>query len=232
MESGVQHKIKIGFELLLKPMLATGFILSAFAVSSAQSSSVLNSSWSGQAQCTVNVQGPGYSEHEVHTWNLSGGAPTLQGAMHVFQGTWSVTGQGSLQRSQGSQTYLAQWNINASRPNATIAIFVRASDRRIIIKSWHAQLRSPGGVTGTQQITIKGVPQTPGKINLEAFEWQFPADGSAIASVTTDPHFSGSRTSATNGSVGPMQPGGSQGTAQCSWQFAGGGGSLLTPATP
>ena len=151
---------------------------------------------------------------------MSGGAPALQGAMHVFQGTWTATGQGSFQRSQGDQTYLAQWTMNASRPNAPIAIFVRASDHRIIIKSWHSQLRSPGGITGTQQVTIKGVPQTPGKIDLEAFEWQFPAAENAFQPVATKHlQFSGSRSAATNGSVGPMQPGGSQGTAQCTWQF-------------
>lgn len=202
----------------IRMMLALGLLLTAVVSSLAQSTSVLNRSWSGQAQCTVNVQGPGYSEHEVHTWNLSGGAPTVRGAMHVYAGTWSVTGQGSYQRSEGNQTNLVQWVTSASLSNAPIAIFVRASDRQMVIKSWHAQLRSPGGVTGTQQVTVNGVPQTPGKINLEAFEWPFPASGSVIRTAKTS-EFSGSKTAATHGSVGPMQPGGSQGTEQCTWHF-------------
>jgi len=212
------HKKKTACLHPLRMMLTQGLLLTAAASSVAQSTSVLNLSWSGQAQCTVDVQGPGYSEHEVHTWNLSGGAPTVKGAMHIFAGTWSVTGQGSYQRSEGNQTNLVQWVMNASLSNAPIAIFVRASDRRMVIKSWHAQLRSPGGVTGTQQITVNGVPQTPVKINLEAFEWQFPGSDSAIRSAETT-QFSGSKTAATHGSVGPMQPGGSQGTEQCSWHF-------------
>jgi len=223
MEPLVRHKTRI----LLRPlqsMSAIAIVLSTVTVSSAQSSSALNRSWSGEAQCTIDVQGPGYTEHEVHTWTLADGAPALQGAMHVFQGTWSATGKGSLQKSQGNQSYLAQWTMSASRPNAPLAIFVRASDHRIIIKSWHAQLRSPGGVTGNQQITIKGVPQTPGAINLEAFEWQFPAAIATTDHVGAPPHFTGTNNAATNGSVGPMQPGGSQGTAQCMWHFAPAGG--------
>ena len=204
----------------IRVMLAQLIVLTAGSASFAQTASVLNNSWSGQAQCALDVQGPGYTEHEVHTWTMSGGAPTVKGAMHIFAGTWSATGQGSYQRSQGNQINQIQWTMNAAIPNAPIAIFVRASDRRIIIKSWHAQLRSPGGITGTQQVTVNGVPQTPGKINLEAFEWQFPASGTAIiSSPSIVPHFSGSKVAATHGAVGPMQPGGSEGTEQCNWEF-------------
>ena len=213
---------------LLTLMLANGFALSAVVASSAQSISVLNRPWSGEAQCTLDVQGPGYTEHEVHTWTISG-EPTIKGAMHIFAGTWSATGQGSYQRTQGNQTNQIQWTMNASLSNAPIAIFVRASDRRIIMKAWHTQLRSPGGVTGTQQVTINGIRQTPGKLDLEAFEWQFPASGTAIDSATSSPQFRGSRTAAIQGSVGPMQPGGSRGTEQCSWHF-GSQAQLSLPA--
>lgn len=230
-QANVQKK-KITPGHVSRPALAwLAFVLAMPTVLSAQAS-ILNGPWSGQAQCTLTIQGPGYSHQEVQTWTLSGGAPTLHGAMHVFPGDWSVSGQGSYQRSQGPQSYQAQWTTNASLSNAPIAIFVRASDGRLIINSSHAQLRSRGGVTGTQQVTINGVPQAPDTISLEAFEWQFPAAGSTADAGT---RFSGSKTLPINGSVGPMQPGGSQGTAQCSWQFAAGAGSVSTtppPGTP
>ena len=229
MEQVVLCKTRTARRRLLRIFVPLGLGLTTAGVSSAQSSTALNGPWSGQAQCTLTVTGPGYSEQETHTWTLSGGAPTLQGAMHVFQGTWSVSGNGSVQRTQGNQSYKAQWTVSATRPNAPIAIFVRASDGKTIINAWHAQLRSAGGVTGTQQQTINGVPQTPGTINLETFEWQFPAAGTAIDSGTA-PQFSGSKSTPTNGSVGPMQPGGSQGTAQCSWKFAAGANTV--PTTP
>ena len=198
------------------------FVLLGVSAKPLFSQSAAGASWSGQAQCQVTVQGPGYSHQETHTWTLSGGPPTQSGAMRIYAATWSVTGGGSLTRTQGTQTLQAQWTTNATLPNAPIAMFVRASDGRLIIKSWHAQLRSPGGVTGTQQVTINGVPQSPGTISLEAFEWQFPL----LQDAQTSTSVSGSSTTATNGAVGPMQLGGSQGTAACSWQFSQGGSSL------
>lgn len=176
-----------------------------------------DATWSGGAQCQVDVQGPGYSHRETHTWALSGGQPTRQGAMRIYAGTWSVTGQGSLQRTQGTQTLTAHWTTNASLLSATFAIFARASDGWLIIKPWHAQLRSPGGVTGTQKVTINGVVQSPeGVISREAFEWGFPTVDDAGSSTS----ISGTSTKVTTGSVGPMQPGGSQGTSACTWQFS------------
>lgn len=191
-------------------------ILLVTQLSSAQSSAV-DRAWTGQAQCKITVQGSGYSHQETHTWTMSGGAPSLQGAIRIFQATWSVTGQGSLQRSQGAQTLNAQWTTTGSLPNATLGMFVRASDGKLVLKSVHAQLRVKGGVTGTQKLTINGVVQNPqAPISLEAFEWSFP--GAEVAGSST--RISGSNTTATNGAVGPMQPGGSQGTAACTWNFA------------
>lgn len=175
----------------------------------------LNHPWSGQAQCKISVQGPGYSHQETHTWTMSGGASTLQGAIHLFPASWSVTGEGSLHKSQGTQTLDAQWTTTASLPNAPIALFIRASDGKLVMKSGHAQLRSKGGVSGMQKVTINGVAQTPGPISVEAFEWAFP--GAEVAN--TSKSISGSSRNPTNGAVGPMQPGGSQGTATCTWNF-------------
>lgn len=188
---------------------ATGFCQTA--------SHPVSGPWSGGAQCEIQVQGPGYTHHETHTWTLTGAPPSKQGAISVYPGTWSVMGQGSLQRTQGQQTLSAQWTTNASQSSATVGIFTRASDGKLIIKSFHAQLRTKGGVAGTQRVEIHGVVQSPqGVISLEAFEWPFPSVED-IASVTT---ISGSGTKATTGSVGPMQPGGSKGTATCTWHFA------------
>lgn len=205
------------------------FVLTMGTVSFSQSSAI-NGPWSGWAQCQITVQGPySYSHSETHTWTLTGGQPTIQGAMRIHPATWKVTGQGSFTKTQGAQTLSAQWTTNATQANAPISLFVRASDGRLILKSWHAQLRVAGGVVGTQQQTLNGVAQSPGAISAEAFEWAFPAtDG-----VSTSTQFSGSNSIATNGAVGPMQPGGSQGTAACTWRFAAGSNSVTTsPPTP
>src|SRR5437762_13914943 len=61
----------------------------------------VNRPWSGQAQCHITVQGPGYSHQETHTWQLGGGSPTVLGAMHIFPATWSVSGKVSLESWHG-----------------------------------------------------------------------------------------------------------------------------------
>jgi len=97
-------------------------------------------------------------------------------------------------------------------------MFVRASDGKLVIKSWHAQLRSAGGVAGTQQLTINGIAQPQGVISLEALEWAFPME----EATATETQISGSSSTVTKGAVGPMQPGGAQGLAACNWQFSRG----------
>jgi hypothetical protein len=181
--------------------------------------------WSGSARCEIAVHSPGYSHQETHTWTLLGGPPTKQGAMQIQAGTWSVTGKGSLERTEGQQTLNAQWTTNVPATSAPIAVLNRASDGKRIIKSWHAQLRGRGGVSGTQQLTIDGKPQTPGTISLEAFEWAFPT----IEVPSTQTTISGSNSPKVTGSVGPMQPGGSQASASCAWSF---GKSYAPPLPP
>src|ERR1051325_10699790 len=51
-----------------------------------------STSWAGQAQCVITVQGAGYSHQETQTWTVLGGTPTIQGAFRVYPGTWSVSG--------------------------------------------------------------------------------------------------------------------------------------------
>jgi hypothetical protein len=185
-------------------------------------------SWAGWARCQIDVAGPGYADQQTHTWTIAGGAPTVEGAFRVYQGTWSVVGGGSLRRSQGSQTLVAQWASNVSNMSAPIAVFVRASDQRMFIQARHAQLRGAAAVQGYQQLIIDGKPQTPTKIASEAFEWAFPE----VVVSRPDPKASlianGSSTPVVNGSVGLMQPGGSRATATCRWNFNQG----TAPAPP
>ena len=188
--------------------------------------------WAGWARCQITVQGPGYTDQQTHTWTIAGGAPTAQGAFQIYAGTWAVVGGGSLSRTQGTQTLMAQWATNGSSSSAPIAVFVRASDNRVFIQSRHSQLRSAAAIQGFQQVTIAGKPQTPGKIAAEAFEFAFPVIAvSAPVAPDTNATATGSSTSPVNGSVGPMQPAGSQATASCTWQFGQGSAAPAPPPT-
>ncbi len=147
--------------------------------------------------------------------------------MQIQAGTWSVTGKGSLERTQGQQTLKAQWTTNVQGMSAPIATFIRASDGKRIIKSWHSQLRGRGAVNGSQQLIIAGKPEPPGTISLEAFEWAFPL----IELPSTQKTITGSNSPKVTGSVGPMQPEGSQATATCTWSFSQGPAPPLPAAT-
>lgn len=196
----------------------------------AQAQQTTPAAWAGWARCQISVQGPGYTDQQTHTWTIMGGAPTVQGAFHIYPGTWSVVGGGSLSRSQGTQTLRAQWATNTPAVSAPIAVFVRASDNRMFIQARHAQLRSAAAIQGFQQVTLNGVPQTPGKIASEAFEWAFPVVAvSPPVPPDRNATASGSSTPPVTGSVGPMQPGGSQATASCTWQFGQGSAAPSPP---
>ena len=182
--------------------------------------------WIGSARCQLDIRGPGYTDQQIHTWTLTGGTPTIQGAFRIYAGTWSVTGSGSFQRTQGTQTITRQWTTNAQGMSAPIAVVLRASDGAFLIQTGHGQLRASGAVTGSQQMTIDGKPQPPSQIVADVYEWAFPrAEGAA-----TSTSIAGSSTPDANGSLGYLQPSDARPTATCSWQFVRGGTSSSSAA--
>ena len=171
--------------------------------------------WSGSASCTITVSGPGYQHSETQRWQVSG--PTsVRGSFRFVPSRWTDTGSGSSQVTQGDQTRDITWTVKAAAPGK-FQFFVRASDHKLVIGQANAQLRVPNGITGTQQVTIGGVAQTPGPVGLEAFETQLPP----IVSAPTSRTVSGS-TPPTRviGSFAPFQPAAASVTKGCSWKFA------------
>lgn len=185
--------------------------------------------WAGWARCQINVTGPGYTDEQTHTWMITGGAPTVAGAFRVYQGTWSAAGGGSLQKTEGKQTLMAQWATSTPSMSGPIAVFVRASDKRMFVRARHAQLRSVAAIQGYQQLIIDSKPQTPAKIASEAFEWAFPEAAVSRPTPNSSRIANGSSTRVVKGCVGFMQPAGSQATASCTWQFSEGAAPPLPP---
>jgi hypothetical protein len=160
------------------------------------------------------VTGPGYQHTETQKWQIKGPA-TTRGAFHFVPSEWTDTGSGSSHTTQGNQSLDITWTVKAAEPGK-FQFVVRASDGKLLIGQANAQLRAPNGITGTQKQTIGGVAQTPGPVNLEAFETQLPP----IVVGPTVTHVSGS-TPATvvKGSFGPFQPGAAKTTKSCTWRF-------------
>jgi hypothetical protein len=155
------------------------------------------------------VQTQDYAHQEIQTWTING-TPTLSGAISVYPASWTVSGQGGLQRQQGTQILAARWNSNVPGINAPLAIFVRASDQRLVIKSYHAQVVAPNATNGVRQ--VNGA-QT--NLNYAAWEWTFPtieADGNSQTVV-------GSGTVVIAGTYMPLQAATASSVANCKWQF-------------
>jgi hypothetical protein len=117
--------------------------------------------------------------------------------------------------TQGDQTRAITWTVNAAAAGQ-FQFVVRASDRKLVVGQANAQLRVANGITGTQQVTIGGVAQTPGPVSLEAFETQLPP----IVTGRTSRLVSGSMPPTTvHGSFAPFQPGAATVTKKCAWRF-------------
>jgi hypothetical protein len=192
--------------------LMTGAVIWLACIAPASANAAL-SLGAGTIDCSVDVSSAGYSDQQLHHWEVSAGTRLTPNMLQVLAGTWTVRGQGGFTRSQGSQTLTASWLTQAAAP-APMAVLWRA-DGTLLLKSWHAQLRVRNGIQGQQQLTIAGQAQRPVAIGLEAFEWPLPVMQTRLGNAELD----GNVTGETTGSTAPMQPGSARGIVRCSWKF-------------
>jgi len=196
-------------------MLVVAALAISAAVTAASGGAAVPPAWSGSASCTIAVTGPGYQHTETQRWAVSG-ASSVRGAFRLVPSRWTDTGSGSSHVMQGDQSRDITWTVKAAAPGK-FQFFVRASDNKLVIGQANAQLRVADGITGTQQLTIGGVAQTPGAVGLEAFETQLPP----IVAASTAHAVSGSMPpTRVAGSFGPFQPGAATVTKSCTWRFA------------
>jgi hypothetical protein len=170
--------------------------------------------WSGSASCTIAVSGPGYQHSETQRWRISG-ATTVRGRFRFVPSHWTDNGSGSSQQTQGDQTRTITWTVKAAA-TGKFQFVVRASDNKLLIGQANAQLRVPNGITGTQQLIIGGVPQTPGPVALEAFETQLP---SLVVRPTVRSVSGSTPPRVVKGSFAPFQPAAAVVTKRCTWRF-------------
>jgi hypothetical protein len=140
----------------------------------------------------------------------------VRGSFISIPTLWTDAGSGSSTVTQGDQTRDISWTVQAAAAGR-FQFVVRASDGKRLIGQANAQLRAPNGITGTQQMTVGGVAQTPEPVALEAFETQLPP----IVVARTRLRVSGSTPAVTvHGSFAPFQPAAATATKRCSWHFA------------
>jgi hypothetical protein len=155
-------------------------------------------------QCVIDINGTGYTQHEVQRWDVTGPA-MMVGTQKQYPMAWSTTGAGSYTTATGSST----WTINAGAN-------LHLSTQKLPSGTWliqqvETQARVAGGVSGTQQTN----GSTPKPIGAEAFEWMY----GAISAPGTATHVDSTNTFPvdTNHKWGYGQPAGPTGTIACEW---------------
>lgn len=218
-------KRREGTERLAVVVVIAAIFLAAVPAFS-QSSNV---AWSGQVQCQLNDEDQTFARQETQTWALVGGPPVSPTGIPTYNATWSVTGQGQLQRVQGAQTTNIQWSTNVPPQPTTISIFIRASDNRLIVLPRHSQFRVDNATSGVRQIIVNGVAQQPTNLGHAVWEWQFPH----IEASPTDNVTGSIQSQADAGDAELLHRyGGPPPSATCQWQFTKGDASPSAQLAP
>jgi hypothetical protein len=182
--------------------------------------------WTGSVRCELSSTATGYSHRETQTWTLNGAAPTRQGAFNVYPATWSVTGQGTHDRTREPNRRAAQWTANVQGVSAPVSLHVTPSGQ-LIAQLWHSQLSSPGGYTGTDQYFNSGVPQPQARLVATVYEWQ----PQKVEASPRDTRITRTSTIEVKGQLGPMQPPEAQSSVSCSWALGLGAAPALPAST-
>jgi hypothetical protein len=184
--------------------------------------------WTGSLTCQLNDQEQGaYQRQEIQTWTLTGAPRDPSQGMPVYPATWTAQAQGQLLRQQGTQATSIQWMASVpgqggQAPPVGLAITIRASDGRLMIKQWTVNQTAPNAISGRRQLFVNGVPQgQPITFSRALQQWQFPL---IEANPTDDPVTGSAQIQADAGSAelvhryGALPP-----TATCQWRFTKGG---------
>lgn len=156
----------------------------------------------GYISCAIVTTGPdNYQDQQLQQWGWTNNPPIqITTSNQIFSATWSVNGSGSKFVSQSgtsptgqvhTQTNSLAWTEIGS---LTIQMQVRISSSNQVFLNNVSSIVVAGGLAGTQQITIDGMPQTPGPIGaavyglpLPAVQWNGPQYTSRPRDITGDP---------------------------------------------
>jgi hypothetical protein len=181
--------------------------------------------WSGQVQCVLRAQTPGYEDVQTHTWVLSGAAPIARANFRDYPATWTVSGNGSRTPLPGlpggaGGASTDTWTRSGSDANAYLTIFEPIGTRNLRIAPGQIPLRASAGLAVTTAVRVPGGATTPiSSSSFDADEWRFPYIDTTPAAGT----MSGSRTQMRTALVGWRQPSGAPVTETCTWNFTKGG---------
>lgn len=159
-----------------------------------------------------------YRHTEIQRWDVTGAAQPGPNGSWRYPVSWTTYGSGEKHVDQGTQQNDVVYSINAT-VNQTWVAAKNPLGTEWLLRREGAQGRVHGALLGTQWATISGVPQRPGEISAERWEFMNPPAGLKAAVAPTPVVFTNNATY-TSISVGYQQPGGATSTVRCSWDFA------------
>src|SRR5258706_3225718 len=139
------------------------------------------------------------------------------GDMQIYPAVGTATGQGGARRTGRARAGAAEWSIHNPPAKASIAMFIRASDRQFIIRVWQRPVPSSTAVTGTQRIAVNGVPQPASPVSSAVSEWALP-----WIETTPDANVSGTFPARAETLRADFVRPGLPPAATCTWQFSRG----------
>lgn len=163
-------------------------------------------------QCVITVTATDYRHMEIQRWEVTG-APTASGANKLYPVRWSTSGSGITRSAMGSQVRDASWKVAAGADVQFLSQVIPNGNR--LVHQTTAGVRIQNGLTGTQQLTVNGVPQTPGPMVAEAFEFGYPT----LVAPAIQPQIIETKQFPNVTGVGFQAPGGASRMVDCSWRF-------------
>jgi hypothetical protein len=205
---------------LTRSLLIGAVLLAAFVrPASAQVPFPGGRSLTGSIQCRIETTGSGYSESQVHTWTITGAAPTTtnaaDGTLWIHQAQWSASGRGTSSQPWGTNgTVSEQWTLAASPMDAPIAIRARVSD--LSVELWHSPIRVTEGASGS--VSRFGYLTNPNPVPWKDALREAPLV--AITSARLAASISGTSSVKLASYSTHGQPAGSSVVETCTWQLA------------
>jgi hypothetical protein len=137
----------------------------------------------GYISCSIVTTGPdNFQDQQLQQWGWTNSPPIqITTSNQLFSATWSVTGSGSKFTFQSGTSPTGQVHTQSNSlawtesGSLTVQMQVRSASNNQVVLTTAGSIVLPGGLTGTQQITIDGIPQTPGQIGNAVYGLPLPA---------------------------------------------------------
>ena len=193
-----------------------GALAFSLAAGAANAQTAAEGSWTGSVQCRIDVSGAAYERHEEQSWTLTGEAPRIEGAMRIYPAVWKASGRGTASTNTRRPSG-AEWTAEVPGQPTVMAVFIRASDNRLVFKQWQPRAQ----VAGALRVGGLAVP-----VAEWGYGWIVDSPSQTTVRGTSAQTAEGLPAQLTEAGVTP--------NTECNWEFRKEGLSLIarSPTAP